>query len=73
MKGNPKWTPSIINDIVEKGKTKTVRLSKPIPVHIIYLTAWASNDGVVYFRKDIYNRDKTLLAALKEKSPGKGQ
>jgi murein L,D-transpeptidase YcbB/YkuD len=71
MKDNPKWTPELIKDFIEKGKTQTVRLSSPIPVHIIYLTAWASNDGVVYFRKDVYNRDGELLAALKQKPPGK--
>jgi murein L,D-transpeptidase YcbB/YkuD len=71
MKDNPKWTPTLIKDFIEKGETQTVRLSKPISVHIIYLTAWASNDGVVYFRKDVYNRDRELLSALKQKPPGK--
>jgi L,D-transpeptidase YcbB len=69
MKDNPKWTPDLINDFVEKGETKTIRLTKPIPVHIIYLTAWASDDGVVYFRNDLYNRDKELLSALKQRPP----
>jgi L,D-transpeptidase YcbB len=71
LNDNPKWTPDLIKDFVEKGETRTVRLSKPIPVHIIYLTAWANSDGVVYFRKDVYNRDEKLLAALKQKHPGK--
>jgi murein L,D-transpeptidase YcbB/YkuD len=69
MKDNLKWTPTLLNNAIEKGKTQTVKFKTPIPVHILYLTAWASNDGVVFFRKDVYNRDKILLAALKQLPP----
>jgi murein L,D-transpeptidase YcbB/YkuD len=69
MKDNLKWTPALLNNAIEKGKTQTVKFKTPIPVHILYLTAWASNDGVVFFRKDVYNRDKILLAALKQLPP----
>jgi murein L,D-transpeptidase YcbB/YkuD len=69
LKDNLKWTPTQLNEAIAKGKTQTVRFKNPIPVHIVYLTAWASNDGVVYFRKDVYNRDKVLLAALKQSPP----
>jgi len=70
MKDSSAWTPAQIKDIIDQGKERTVHLVKPIPVHIVYLTAWASNDGLVYFRKDIYDRDRPLLAALKQGPPG---
>jgi murein L,D-transpeptidase YcbB/YkuD len=35
-----------------------VKLSKPIPVHILYLTAWGTPDGTVHFAKDIYQKDE---------------
>ena len=70
MKDSSAWTPAQIKDIIDQGKERTVHLVKPIPVHIVYLTAWASNDGLVYFRKDIYDRDQPLLAALKQGPPG---
>jgi len=65
MKDSPAWTPEQIKNVIDLGKERTVNLIKPIQVHIVYLTAWASNDGLVYFRKDIYDRDQPLLAALK--------
>lgn len=69
MKDNPAWTPLMIEKALDKGKTNTVRLSKPVRVHILYLTAWANDEGVVYFNKDVYNRDQTLLAALRQGPP----
>lgn len=69
MKDNPLWTPELIKNVIDQGKERTVNLANPIQVHILYLTAWASNDGLVYFRKDIYDRDQSLLSALKQSPP----
>lgn len=69
MKDSPNWTPAQIKDVIDKGKEQTVNLGTPVRVHIVYLTAWASDDGLVYFRKDIYNRDQPLMAALKHGRP----
>jgi murein L,D-transpeptidase YcbB/YkuD len=73
MKDSPAWTPEQIKSVIDQGEERTVSLAKPIPVHIVYLTAWASNDGLVYFRKDIYDRDQLLLAALRQGPPGMDQ
>ena len=43
---------------------RVVRLKRPIPVHITYLTAWVNKDMSVHFRKDIYGRDEQLAKAL---------
>jgi len=64
MKDDPSWTSAQIKKVIDQGKERTVILAKPIKVHIVYLTAWASDDGTVYFRKDIYERDQSLLTAL---------
>lgn len=61
------WTSDQINNVIAGSQPKTVRFKKAIPVHLLYLTAWADDEGVVYFRKDIYNRDQPLLMALKQK------
>jgi len=69
MKDNPSWTPAQIKIVIDQGMERAVSLITPIQVHIVYLTAWAENDGLVYFRKDIYDRDKQVMAALKQGLP----
>jgi murein L,D-transpeptidase YcbB/YkuD len=32
-------------------------LKTPVPLYWVYVTAWATPDGVAQFRDDIYNRD----------------
>src|SRR4030043_1720368 len=58
MKDSPAWTPEHIKNVIDQGEERTVNLAKSIPVLLVYLTAWASDDGLVYFRKDIYDRDQ---------------
>lgn len=60
------WTSDQINNVITGNQPKTVRFKEGIPVHLLYLTAWADDEGVVYFRRDIYNRDQPLLMALKQ-------
>ena len=42
---------------IATGKRTTVRLARPIPVAWIYLTGWASPDGTINFRNDVYGLD----------------
>jgi len=70
IKDKKDWTPMRVNVTVALGKSETVKLKKPVPVHFVYVTAWASASGVVHFRPDIYNRDGTSLqVAEAEQAP----
>ena len=40
-----------------------VRLKRRTPVYFVYLTAWATRDGIVQFRRDLYRRDGVGVAA----------
>lgn len=51
------WNPGQIDRAVQSGQQQTVNLQSPVPVYFIYLSAWASGDGVVRFRTDIYDKD----------------
>jgi murein L,D-transpeptidase YcbB/YkuD len=49
---------------LDAGEEKVLKLGEPVPVYIVYFTAWRNDDGTVHFRKDIYGRDETLKRRL---------
>ncbi len=51
------WSRLEIDDIIKSGARKDAKLKPQVPLHWVYITAWATADGVVQFRDDIYNRD----------------
>jgi L,D-transpeptidase YcbB len=38
-----------------------VRLAEPIPIHLVYWTAWVDEVGTLELREDVYGRDEPLL------------
>ncbi len=53
----PGWSRKEIDAEIATSKRTTVRPARPIPVAWIYLTGWASPDGTINFRNDVYNFD----------------
>lgn len=51
------WSPMRVNVTVGLGKSETVKLKRSVPVHFVYVTAWANENGIVHFRPDIYGQD----------------
>ena len=51
------WSPEHIKQMKETGERRDVRLHKPVALYFAYLTAWATPDGVVQFRRDLYQKD----------------
>ncbi len=43
--------------VLRGNKKRQINLSKHVPVHIVYLTAWIKNDGLLHYRPDVYNYD----------------
>ncbi len=70
LQDKKEWTRERMEKVIASGKETTVTLNEPVQVHVIYLTAWADDNGTVHFRKDVYGRDEALLRALKEAPPG---
>lgn len=56
-KYEPGWVPGRAQAIVTGGEAVDVTLTRPVPVHFVYITAWAERDGTVEFRPDVYGRD----------------
>ncbi len=50
--------------ILRTGQETTVPLVDQIPVHIVYWTAFVSQDGELNFRRDVYGRDRALWNAM---------
>jgi hypothetical protein len=42
-----------------------IKFPTPIPVNITYQTAFVDDAGKLQFRKDVYGRDATMLALLR--------
>ncbi len=57
LKDNPGWDRAHIDDVIRSGERVDVKLTEPVPVYWVYVTAWATPDGLVEFRNDIYQRD----------------
>ena len=56
LKDTPGWDRDHIDEAIRSGARIDAKLSQPVPVFWVYITAWA-NDGLVQFREDIYKRD----------------
>jgi murein L,D-transpeptidase YcbB/YkuD len=57
LKDTPGWTREQIDATFKSGERIDARLAQPVPIHWVYITAWATPDGLVQFRDDIYNKD----------------
>ncbi len=57
LKDTPGWDRRQIDEAIASGERIDARLRRPVPVHWVYITAWATPDGVVQFRDDIYRKD----------------
>lgn len=56
------WSVDKVQAQIDSGKKIDVKLSRPVPVHFVYVTAFASGNGIAQFRPDIYGRDATFGA-----------
>lgn len=57
LKDTPGWDRNHIDEVIASGQRTDVKLVEPVPVYWVYITAWATPDGIVQFRNDIYQRD----------------
>jgi murein L,D-transpeptidase YcbB/YkuD len=57
LAGTRGWSRPEIDLLIKSGELKTARLTNPVPLHWVYVTGWATADGIVQFREDIYGRD----------------
>jgi murein L,D-transpeptidase YcbB/YkuD len=65
LRDNPDWTLERVREAMQTGPDNvTVKLVRPIPVFIVYATAYVYENGEVHFWDDIYGHDAELEQAL---------
>jgi murein L,D-transpeptidase YcbB/YkuD len=61
---DPEWPLKRIRAVAAGGRETTVRLREPVPVHLLYWTAFVDDERRLHFRPDIYGWDRNLYRAL---------
>jgi len=62
---DPKIDFSKAEKILETNKKTPIRLSKSVPIDVIYISAWADRNGTAQFREDIYGYDALHIKTAK--------
>lgn len=58
------WNREMIDAEIASRNTRSVFLSQPLPVLLLYWTAEIGEDGQIHFYDDVYERDQKILTAL---------
>lgn len=63
LHGTPLGSQEALTAALANG-TKTVRLPSPMPIHLLYRTAWVDNQGTLHLRPDLYGHDRLIEEGL---------
>jgi len=51
---------------LKTGVESVIKLERPVPVHLVYFTAYPGSKGQMTYRRDVYGRDGRIFEALEE-------
>ena len=51
---------------LKTGMESVIKLAVPVPVHLVYFTAYPTAKGEMTYRRDVYGRDALIFEALTE-------
>jgi len=54
------WDRETVDKKTDSKASQTVRLPRPVPIHITYFTAWPDESGRIQYFDDIYGRDEAM-------------
>lgn len=66
LRDNGGWDVPAVDAVFASNERLDVAINTPVPLHTIYITAWANRQGTVSFREDIYQFDATGEVAFAE-------
>ncbi|MGH7444527.1 MAG: L,D-transpeptidase family protein, partial [Longimicrobiales bacterium] len=55
-----------LDDLISRKSEQWVPVTAPLPVYILYFTAWAGRDATMRFYPDVYERDRRLEEQVQE-------
>lgn len=64
LENSPEWTPEKIEEAMNSGVEKFVKLKHSVPVIITYYTAWVDENKKLNFREDIYGNDEACTQKM---------
>jgi murein L,D-transpeptidase YcbB/YkuD len=53
-----------LSDALDQKEERHIAVKPPVPIHILYLTAWADDAGALHFAPDVYAFDEPQRIAL---------
>ena len=65
---DPGTDPAVLDSLLSTGRTVEIPLSDPVPVRIVYRSAWVDAGGTLQFREDVYGLDERLWRELERES-----
>jgi murein L,D-transpeptidase YcbB/YkuD len=63
LRDTPGWNYQRIMSMKQTGEQLDVKVAKPVPVYLTYITGWGTPDGQVHFGRDIYGLDGASTTA----------
>jgi murein L,D-transpeptidase YcbB/YkuD len=64
LRNDTTWTQERMNATIERWQETRIPAPEPLPVHVLYWTAWVDDQGILHLRPDIYGHDDRLDRAL---------
>jgi murein L,D-transpeptidase YcbB/YkuD len=64
LKDDPDWSEDRLDAAIATGATQHVHLASPMPVFVVYWSAFIDDQGQIHFRPDVYGWDEKLIAML---------
>jgi murein L,D-transpeptidase YcbB/YkuD len=69
LAAEPGWDAKRLAAEIATGRNAQIPLSRPVPVLIVYITAWIDPSGLVEFRSDLYHKDAGKASAALAANP----
>ena len=64
LQGHPAMQEKSLWNMMSSGDTQTIMANNPVDVHLIYMTAWVDDAGMLHLREDIYKHDAAIASKL---------